>query len=202
MKPKVFEKKPKELIPAKNHMAYCYAVIDSGTQEQRPYLGTPKPPAPEIMLSFEFPKELRVFTEEKGEQPMVKSVTYRNFWTDKASLYKLIKGWIGAADDFDFEMIVGKPCQVTISHDVSESNSKTYDNLGNVTAPIEEMLPVWPKMISTPVLFSIEEDGFDSQKFKDLPKWVQEKLQKSEEYAAFVAQGGGSVIDEEDIPFK
>jgi len=198
------ETKERELIPAKSHMAYCVSVVDCGTQAQRPYLGKEKPPAPEIMITFEFPKELRVFTEEKGEQPMVKTVTYRNFWTEKAALYKLIKGWLGSLDDFDFSMIVGKPCQVSITHDVSESNGKTYDNLGNVTAPIEEMLAIWPKPISKPFMFSIEEDGFDSQAFKDLPNWMQEKIQKSEE---FIKYNGGKPAGEpeeheEDLPFS
>ena len=57
------------LIPAGNHIARCYSMVELGTLTET-ILGQEKQ-VHKIRLTFELPDELRVFNPEKGEQPCV-----------------------------------------------------------------------------------------------------------------------------------
>lgn len=186
-------KKERELIPAKTHEAYCYGVIDLGTQKRPAYLGKPKDPARSLMLLFEFTEVLREFKEGEPPAPAVKNVRYSYFTDEKSGLAKMCNSWLAKpVAEVDFDKLAGTPASVTISHDVSKANGKTYDNITLVAPLSEKLIPLMPPMHNPITNFSIEEHGFDSDNFKNLYEWIQDIIKESEEYQKYL-NGPGSI---------
>lgn len=193
----------RELIPAKVHEAYCYGVIDMGTQKQRPFKGQDKPDHRDIMLLFEFTEEKRVFKEEKGEEPMVKSFRCAYYTDEKSKLAKLLAAWLNKkVQDVDFAKLAGTPASITITHDEGQ-DGKVWENFGAVTAVSEKLIPLMPPMHNKPMNFSITLNGFDSAEFKALYPWIQEKIKESAEYKTYAAgpEAHTASDDESDLPF-
>lgn len=200
--PPVEEGAPKELIPAKTHEAYCYGVVDAGTQERKPFKGVAKAPCRQIILFFEFPDCRAKFKEDGPEEPKVKSQKYAYFTDEKSSLAKLCKSWLGKkVQEVNFETLAGTPASITISHDVSESNGKTYDNMANIAPLSEKLIPLMTPQYNENMYFSILQDGFDSPKFEKLYDWVKKVIMESAEYKEYLA--GPKVKSDEpvDSPF-
>lgn len=148
-----------------------------------------------IELSFELPTKKRVFSEERGEQPILIGKEFTLSMGPKANLRKAIESIIGAtlkdheADSFDVETVVGMPCVVTISHKVNTA--------GNNTAKITNISPVMegqtcPEQInqSKILTFNKFEDGL----FNSLPQYMKDRITKSEEYKKMV--GNDEKFDE------
>lgn len=202
-------KGPKELIPANVHEAYCYGIVDCGTQERKPYLGKPKDPARALLIFFEFPDLLRQFKEDAPLEPMVKSQQYTYFTDEKSSLAKLVKSWLGKkVEEVDFAALAGTPASITIAHAPSSTDpSKIYDNMTAITAASPKLIPLMTPMHNKPMNFSIDEDGFDSPKFEALYPWVKDKISKSLEYQEYLngpkrPAPQEPLVDTEDAPFK
>lgn len=198
--PPVEEGVQKELIPAKTHEAYCYGVVDTGTQERKPFKGVAKPPCRQIILFFEFPDCRAKFKEDGPEEPRVKSQKYAYFTDEKSSLAKLCKSWLGKkVQEVDFDKLAGTPASITVSHDVSESNGKTYDNMANIAPLSEKLVPLMTPQTNENMYFSILQDGFDSPKFEKLYDWVKKVIMESAEYKEYLA--GPKTSDDENLPF-
>jgi hypothetical protein len=191
---------PKELLPAATHEAYCYGVVDAGTQERKPYMGKPKTPARQIILFFEFPDIRARFKEDGPEEPRVKNQKFAYFTDEKSSLAKLCKSWLGKkVQDVEFDKLAGTPASITISHDVSETNGKTYDNISSIAPLSTKLIPLMTPQYNENMNFSIMQDGFDSPKFDKLYEWVKEMIMESAEYKEYLA---GPKASQTDCPFN
>lgn len=191
---------PKELIPAKTHEAYCYGVVDAGTQERKPYLGVPKSPVRQVIIFFEFPDCRAKFKEDGPEEPRVKSQKYAYYTDEKSSLAKLCKSWLGKdVKDVDFANLAGTPASITIAHEVSKTNGKTYDNMTNIAPLSEKLIPLMTPQYNENMNFSILQDGFTSQKFEKLYGWVKEVISESAEYKEYLS--GPKMHETDDMPF-
>jgi hypothetical protein len=205
-------KKPRELIPAATHEAYCYGVVDMGTQERKPYKGTPKEPQRALMMFFEFTEQLRQFKDEGPMEPMVKSHRMSYFTDEKSTLAKLCMAWLGKkVADVDFGALAGQPASITIAHEASATDAtKIYDNMTVISPLSEKLVPLMPPMHNKPMNFSITVHGFDSQEFKDLYPWVRTEIEKSAEYKEFIngpenldaAMGHEGDPPADDLPFS
>jgi len=199
----------RELIPAKQHMARCFGLVDCGTHPRPDYKGKPKPPCQSIQLFFEFPKIMRVFKEENGEQPATKSRRFTFVFGENSSLTKCLKPWIGDPEQFDLSKIVGMPAQVKVTHTQGTKDpSITYDNIDTVSEVMEELLPTFPLQITPSIIFNIDEHGFDSPEFRALGtptySWLQKYIMESEEYIAWELEHAPAEHereDEDDLPF-
>jgi len=194
----------RELIEVGTHEAYCYGVVDLGTHERKPFKGAPKSPARAMRLFFEFTEQLRKFKEDGPDEPMVKNQKFNYFTGETSALYALCASWLGKkVTDTDFSKLPGTPASITISHDVSESDGKTYDNMSIIAPLSAKLIPLMPKMYNPALTFSIMQDGFDSDKFKAMCEgryaWVSKIIMESAEYKEYLA---GPKASQADCPFN
>lgn len=171
---------PREIVPAGNHVARAYSMIEVGTVTED-YMGEPKT-MKKVRIGFELPTEMRVFSEEKGEQPMVISNEYTLSMHEKAKLRAVLESWRGAAftekeaESFDITKLLGKPCMLNVVHKTTANG--TYANIGTI-APIPKGLECPPQINP---MFVLSYDEWDQDKFESLPKFIKEKMETSQEY--------------------
>lgn len=194
-----------ELIPPGVKEAYCFGVVDLGTQPQKPFQGKPKPPRRTLRIYFEFTEELRQFKEGEPLKPMIKFQTYTYFTDEKSSLAKLMKAWLGKeVSEVDFARLAGTPASITIAHETGTTDpSKIYDNMTLIGPMSEKLIPLMPPMFNKPMNFSIMEHGFDSPEFKALYPKLQELIKTSPEYQEYLMGPSAPAADgnSEDPPF-
>lgn len=192
-----------EPIPAGTHVARCYSMIFLGTIKTD-FQGQEKW-QPKVQITFELPLEKRVFKEENGEQPFVKSKEYTLSLGDKANLRKDLESWRGKkfSDDeakgFDICKLLGKACMISIVH--TEKNGNTYANIGSISGLPKGM--TCPEQINPTFEFSVTE--FDEDKFQHLPQFLQDKVKGSIEFQKMISDPEGIDIPAEDeisdLPF-
>lgn len=206
-------KKPEsnfEIVPAGNHIARCYSMIEIGTEEIE-YNGEKKK-AYKVRVTWELPHEKKVFNPERGEQPFSVSKDYTLSMHEKANLRHDLQSWRGKAftDEearaFDITKLIGVPCMLNVIHTVSKGNGNTYANIAGVT-PVPKGMEV-PAQINKSFVLSY--DNFDEAAFQGLPDWLRERIQKTPEYRKrndkFVDTDPGDgfeyePISSEDLPF-
>ena len=168
-------------IPAGNYQARCYSMIHIGTIEGE-YMGEKKKQN-KVNITFELPTELKVFKEDKGEQPCVISKEYTLSMYDKSSLRKDLAGWRGKdftedeAKCFDISVLIGKPCMLNIIHKTS-GKGNVYATIASISS-IPKGLKV-EKQINPP--FELSYDKWDEEKFNSLPDFLKDKIKVSDEY--------------------
>jgi hypothetical protein len=179
----VGESKPKEIVPSGNHVATCYQVIDLGTVEGQ-WEGQPNFKR-KIRLTFELPNELRVFSEEKGKQPLVISREFTFSMHENSVLRPFIQSWIGKTmndDDarkFDFSSLCGMSGLLNIIH--ANKDGKTYANISTMTPLITGMsapAPINPQV----VIFLDNFEYFNWDGYNALPEFMQKKIAESPEW--------------------
>jgi hypothetical protein len=177
------ESKPKEIVPSGNHVATCYQVIDLGTVEGQ-WEGKPTFKR-KIRLSFELPNELRVFSEEKGNQPLVKHRDFTFSMHENSVLRPFIQSWIGKtmSDDdarkFDFSSLCGMTGLLNIIHKNIDGN--VYANINTMTPLMSGMsapAPINPQV----VIFLDNFEDFNWDGYNALPEWMQKDIAKSPEW--------------------
>lgn len=189
-----------------NYLARLVQVVDFGLQTQRPYKGQEKPPAYEVMLSYELCTEF--MKDEDGEDMEDKprwiseTMPMHSLKADRAKSTKRI-----TAIDPDLvhggnlAEMTGMPCTVTISQNVNKKDTtKVYTDVSNVTPPMKG-IPV-PELKNDVKIFDLDEP--DLEVFEALPDWVQEKLKGNLEFEGSALQkalsGGKAAPKKEEAP--
>ena len=178
-----------EPIPSGSYPARCYSMIHLGTIEEN-ILGTVKK-LNKVRITWELPTELKVFKEEKGEQPHVISKEFTLSLHEKATLRNFLKNWRGKdftedeAKAFDIEKLVGAPCMLNITHKKSKDGSKTYAEIGSVSTLPKGL--ACPPQINESFIWTYE--NFDATKFGQLPDYLKNKMVNSDEYKLAVTGG-------------
>lgn len=194
-----------ETLKAGNQFARLAQVLDLGLQEQRPYKGQDKPPAHEIMLTYElthvFMKDEDGNDVEDKPRWISETIPLRNMSQDLAKSTKRVR----AIDPDntcggDFAKMVGMPCTVTIVNNPSKKDpDKVYNNVGNITPPMEG-IPI-PDLKNDPKVLDLDEP--DLEIFGSLPEWVQDKIKGNLNFNGSKLQRmleGGSVEQPEPEP--
>jgi hypothetical protein len=174
---------PRELIPTGNYLARCYKMIHIGTVEEV-ILGEKKI-MNKVRIGWELPTEQRVFSEEKGLQPLVIDKEYTLSLHEKSALRATLKSWRGKdftedeAKAFDITKLLGVPCMINIIHKPSKKDpSRSFEEIAGITAV--------PKGFNIPAqinpTFVLDYDNFDTDKFNTLPDFIKLKMQTSVEY--------------------
>lgn len=201
----------RELIPAGNYIGICYQMIEIGTVKEN-IMGTDKI-LHKVRIGWELPSELKVFSEEKGEQPCVISKEFTLSMHEKSSLRAVLKSWRGKdfteeeAKAFDITKLLGKPCMINIIHKPGKSDpTKTYQEISSITG-IPKGMNI-PAQINKTVVLSY--DNFDESVFDALPDFIKNKMKESLEYASLkqpeVIQMNGASANAapeaiDDLPF-
>jgi len=93
------------------------------------------------MVVMFFRLEMKVFKEENGPQPMVLSKDFTLSMHEKSTLRKFLGDWRGKAftdeeaKSFDITKLLGAECQISVSHQVSDKDGKTYANVKSAVMP-------------------------------------------------------------------
>lgn len=200
---------PRELIPTGNYIARCYKMIHIGTVEEI-ILGEKKI-LNKVRIGWELPTELRVFNQDKGEQPLVIDKEFTLSLHEKSALRSVLKSWRGKdftedeAKCFDITNLLGVQCMINIIHKPSKKDAnKIYEEIAGITAV--------PKGITVPAqinpTFCLDYDNFDEVKFSALPDFIKQKMQTSMEYSALIQPNhrefksdNDSKQEESDLPF-
>jgi hypothetical protein len=171
-------------IEAGNYPARCYSMIHIGTCMDS-YMGEPKE-FNKVRITWELPTEMRVFKEEKDEQPVSISKEFTLSMNEKSNLRKFLAAWRGKdfteeeAKCFDITKLLGKECMLSIIHKVGKSNGKIYAEISGC-ATVPKGMKV-DKQINPSFEFSY--DNFDQDKFDSLQDWIKDKMKQSKEYKA------------------
>jgi len=155
-------------------------VLDLGIQEQMPYQGKAKPPAHELMISYEFSDEF--CKDEKGVDQLDKprwlseSFVLNNLKADKAkSTQRYYAVDPTEACDGDFTRLVGMPCLITVTQ--KPRGDKVYNNVHSASAVRPKDAERMPPLVNPSKVFLL--DGPDMEVFLSLPEWVQEKIKNN-----------------------
>ena len=168
-------------------------VIDLGVQEQRPYQGQEKPPAPEIMVTFELVDEfLPVYDEDSDtysdtefdeEKPRWLSNTFplRSLDSDLATSTKYYRA-IDTKGEFegDWSAIIGMPVNVTVVENISKKDGVVRNYISGLAPIRPKDAEKLPDLKNPPKVLSLDSD--DVETFKSLPDWLQDKIKNGLEF--------------------
>ena len=178
---------PRELIPAGNYVARCYQMVQIGTVNE--IINGEQKQLQKVRIGWEFPNDQKVFSEEKGLQPIVFNEEYTLSMGEKANLRKMLASWRGKdfsvdeAKSFDITVLLGVVCMVNIIHKPAKADpTKIYAKIGSVSSVPKGMV-VPPQITPT---FVLSYDNFDFEKFNSLPDFIKDKMKTSIEYTALV----------------
>ena len=172
----------RKLVPAGNHIARCYGMIQIGTVEQE-YMGEKKK-LHKVMVDFELPMETAVFKEGEEAKPFVISKDFTLSFNEKSTLRKMLESWRGKAftdaeaANFDITKLVGAPCMLNIVHKASADGNKTYANITGIT-PMPKGLQC-PEQVNPTRLLAY--DSWNQDVFMSLPEWLADKISATPEY--------------------
>jgi len=194
------ESKPKQLIPIGNYIARCYSMIHLGTCIEN-IMGEDKV-MNKVIITWELPNEMRIFNEDKGEQPLAISKQYTLSMHEKSNLRKDLESWRGKsfveaeAKCFDITKLLELPCMLNIIHKQSKSGV-TYNAISGITNI--------PKGIECPPLINkrFEFDfntGFDLEVLDKLPDFIKDRIKKSDEYKAIMNPENTQIESDDDLP--
>lgn len=201
--------KPRELVPAGNHIARCVSMIEIGTVLEQGFGGKMQK-LTKVMIGWELPEETRVFDESKGEQPMMISKEYTLSMNEKSNLRADLTSWRGKgfteeeAKSFDITVLLGIPCMLNISHVPKQKNpSELREKITLAAIPKGFKAP---QQVNPLTILSYDE--FDDRVFEKLPDFLKDKIKSSEEYKILNSPKAQKHIDPEinseednDLPF-
>jgi hypothetical protein len=178
-----------EPIPAGTYLARCYSMVEIGTVEEE--FNGEKKWVHKVRITWELPTELKVFSEEKGEQPQAISKEFSLSMHEKSTLRAFLTAWRGKgftedeAKAFDITVLLGVPCMLSIVHEPGKKDpSKIYEKISSVSRLMKGM--ECPPQINPSFEFSLSE--FDNEKFLKLPEFIREKIKSSKEYQSAISQ--------------
>lgn len=217
------ERPIKDPIEKGTHLAICYGVIDLGTQDVH-YPGKPPSTARQICLFWEFPH----ITDEYDDngtmvtKPRVIHQDYTFSTFDGAKLSQHVTPWMGdCPDNFDFETLIGQPCQIAIVHKQKFNNDGStkavYANIGGIMG-VAQGTPV-PDMFNPSIFYDL--NVHSKNRPENITKrydWLWEKISKCTEFASmnraasamgvtteqqagYEEAGEVETIADDDIPF-
>lgn len=176
----------RELIPAGNHVARCYSMIHIGTVTEV-ILGESKR-MNKVRISWELPAELRVFHEDKGEQPMIISQEFTLSMHEKATLRKFLESWRGAAFTeaeakvFDVTKLLGVPCMLSVIHKKT-TKGNDYSTISSIASMPKGM--TCPPQVNPSFEWNYE-DKFNQVSLEEFPDFIKDKIKSSEEYKKMI----------------
>lgn len=165
-------------------------IIDLGVQPQREYKGTAKPPAQEIMLTYELVDEFMKDEDGNDVEDKPRWVS-ENFPLHnlKADLAKSTKRYHAfdpdEVNEGDWAALIGAPINVTVVN--NKNGDKVYDNVANLSAMRPKDAANCPELVNPTKVFDLDDP--DMEVFAALPKWIQDKLTSNLNYKGSVLEG-------------
>lgn len=182
-------------------------IIDLGLQAQRPFQGKDKPPAQEIMLTYELVDE---FMKGENGEPLEnkprwvsETLPFYGLHADKAKSTQRYLALDPKGDyEGDFTKAIGSPCNVTIVNNAGK-DGKVYDNVAHIAAMRPKDAVACPELVNPSKVFDC--DNPDMDVFNKLPEWIQKKIKENLNYEGSTLQkllGGGKQKSDDKVPAK
>ncbi len=192
------------LIPAGNHIARCYEMIQIGTIVEQTGIYAGKE-SHKVRLTWETPDEQHDFG--KGLQPFSISKEFTLSMNEKATLRKMLESWRGKAfteDEarrFDVTKLLGKPCMLNVIHKKSNTG-KEYADISSISTLPKNF--ECPAQVNPSRILSFDE--WNEATFEALPDFLKTKIKSSKEYAALMNPGTTEAAangdqNTDDLPF-
>lgn len=190
-------------IEAGTYPARVVQIIDLGIQEQRAFKGEAKPPAHEIMITYElldeFCKDENGDDQEDKPRWISETFPFRSLQAELAKSTKRYKALDPNDDhDGDFTALVGVPCMVTVTEDEGKGANvgKIYNNVGAVTTMRPKEAAKAKELVNPPKVFVLDEP--DLEILGSFPDWLQEKIKNNLGFEGSALQKplGGSVSED------
>lgn len=169
-----------------NYPGRVVQIIDLGLQPQRPYQGQDKPPAHELMLTYELVDCFMVDEagNEVGDKPRWISETFpiRSLDQDKAKSTQRYKALdpSGVAEG-DYSKLIETPVNVTVVHGgINAKTNKPYENVGNVSTMRARDAEKCPPLQNPSKVFELDSPSLET--FNSFPEWIQEKIKGNLNY--------------------
>lgn len=203
--PIIAENKPSNyaIIPAGNHLARCYGMVQIGTVKEESGIYAGKE-SHKVRISWETPHECHDFG--KGMQPFAIHKEFTLSMNEKSTLRKMLESWRGKAfsedeaKSFDITKLMGKSCMLNIIHKTSASGN-TYSDISSI-ATLPKGLEC-PAQVNATVELSF--DNWDQYTFDSMPDFLKDKIRSSKEYSAMTAPGHTETPiasgNTDDLPF-
>lgn len=179
-------------------------IIDLGLQAQRPYQGQEKPPAQEMMLTYELLDEFCVDEDgnEDTEKPrwLSETIPLRSLMAEKAKstqrYYALDPNeTVGG----DFTQLAGGAANAAIVQNAGKGANagKVYNNIQALSTMRPKDAANAPELKKAAKVFVLDTPDLDV--FNSLPDWIQNKVKDNLEYQGSKLQkllDGGVVADD------
>lgn len=182
-----FKRVEQPVLEAGNYPGRVVQIIDLGLQAQRPYQGKDKPPAHELMVTYELVDCFMVDEagKEVSDKPRWISETFpiRALDQDKAKSTQRYKAFdpTGAADG-DFSRFLELPVNVTVVHGgINPKSNKPYENVGNISTMRARDADRCPPLVNPAKVFDLGEPSVEV--FNSLPEWLREKIKSNLNFA-------------------
>ncbi len=170
-------KVPQANIEPGTYPARLVQILDLGLQAQRPYQGKDKPPAQEIMLTYELVDTFML--DENGEELTDKprwiseTLPFYGLFADKAKSTQRYNAIDPTGEfDGDFTKAIGQPINVTVVNNAV--GDKVYDNIATISAMRPRDADKCPELVNPSKLFDL--DNPDLEVFNSLPEWLRDKI--------------------------
>jgi hypothetical protein len=177
-----------EALEAGTYPARLVQVIDLGVQEQQPYKGDPKPPAQEIMTTYEFSDEF-IKDEEGNELEDKPRWLSENFVLHNldSELAKSSKRYVALDPnvemDGDWTALVGRPAMVTIAQNkgTGKNAGRIFEKIVSTSTCTTKAAAKLPELKNPAKVFD-QSDVATVDIFFTLPKWLQDKIKNGLEW--------------------
>lgn len=162
-------------------------VITLGTQKQRPYQGQDKPPALEVMLTYEFLDEF--LKDEDGndieDKPrwLSETIPLHNLAADKAKSTKRYYALDPNDEhDGDWSQLLGKPCIVNVINREGQGKNagRIYENISDISAMRPKEAAKAADLVNPTKVFDFYEP--DLSVYNTLPEWLQGKMKEAVDF--------------------
>lgn len=163
-------------------------ILSMGLQEQRPFKGEAKPPAYELMVTYECLDEFmkdKETGEEIEDKPRWLSETFPMHSLD-SDLAKSTKRYFALDPENEYEgdwsKLAGTPAMMTVVQNPGKgkNSDKIFENITGLSAMRAKEAAKAPELVNPPKVFDIDEP--DMEVFGSLPQWIQEKMKENLEY--------------------
>lgn len=170
-------KAPKNPIDPGTYPARLVQVIGLGLQPQRAYQGQEKPPAEEIMLTYELVDEFMLDDEgnEQEDKPRWISETLPLYGLNSEKAKSTLRYLVldpNMEKEGDFGALLGTPVNVTVVNNISKD--VVYSNVGAISAMRKKDADNCPDLKNEAKVFDTENP--DMEVFAKLPEWIQDKI--------------------------
>lgn len=168
-------------------------IIDLGLQPQRPYQGQEKPPAHEMLLTYELLDEFCLDEDgnEDTDKPrwLSETLPLRSLQAEKAkSTQRYYALDPNEEFDGDFSELVGAAANAAIVQNAGKGQhaGKVFNNIQALSSMRPKDAAKAPELKNPPKVFLLDEP--DVEVFNSLPDWLQDKIKSNLEYAGSVLE--------------